>query len=160
MVPVISYFVLTSCLYCFGLTIIVEKSFYQRHKIKFDFKKRFPRNQRPMLIKIKKIKKQPQPIKDRILKEKKNPYLILTTHSSFSRLLELRITYSCLTPNQYCFVEGSEEEQRWFVFIAPEWYRPKLFSLLTAPGDPSKSHSFSLLLKLFTNQAPLRSILV
>ena len=78
----------------------------------FDFKKRFPRNQRPMLIKIKQIKKQPQPIKDRILKEKKNPYLILTTRSSFSRLLELRITYSCLTPNQYCVVEGSEEEQR------------------------------------------------
>ena len=66
-----------------------------------------------MLIKIKQIKKQSQPIKDRILKEKKKkPYLLLRTHSSFSRLLELRINYSCLTPNQYCVVEGSEEEQR------------------------------------------------
>ena len=59
-----------------------------------------------------------------------------------------------------CVVEGSKEEQRWYVFIAPERYRPKLFSLSTAPSDPSKSHPFSLLLKLLTNQAPLRSILV
>ena len=65
-----------------------------------------------MLEKTKQNKKQPQPIKDRILQGKQKPYLILTTHSSFSRLLELRITYSCLTPNQYCVVEGSEEEQR------------------------------------------------
>ena len=65
-----------------------------------------------MLKKTKQNKKQPQPIRDRILKEKQKPYLILTTHSSFSRLLELRITYSCLTPNQYCVVEGSQEEQR------------------------------------------------
>ena len=43
---------------------------------------------------------------------KKKLYLIHATHSSLSRLSELRINYSCLTPNQYCVVEGSEEEQR------------------------------------------------
>ena len=96
MVPVISYFVLIGCLYCFGLTILVEKSFYQRHTIKHLIgsgcnetqnqflrfqKNRFPRNQRPMLIKIKLIKKQSQPIEDRILKEKKKKTLSITQNS-------------------------------------------------------------------------------
>ena len=30
----ISYFVLTGYLYCFGLTTLIEKSFYQRHTTK------------------------------------------------------------------------------------------------------------------------------
>ena len=146
----ISYFVLIGCLYCFGLTTLFEKAFYQRHTSKhlmgsgcneiqkqfLRFKKKIFRETKSLCLK-KQNKNQPQPIKDRILKEKQKLNLILTTHSSLSRLLELRITYSCLAPNQYCVVEGSEEEQRWFVFIAPEWYRPKLFSLLTAPSDPS-----------------------
>ena len=34
MVLVISYFVLTGYLYCFGLTTLIEKSFYQRHTTK------------------------------------------------------------------------------------------------------------------------------
>ena len=98
----ISYIVLIGCLYFFGLTKLVEKAFSQRHTTKhlmgsgcneieeqfLRFKKKtFPRNQRPMLEKTKQNKKQPQPIKDRILQEKQKPYLILTTHSSFSRLL-------------------------------------------------------------------------
>ena len=65
-----------------------------------------------MFKKTKQNKKQPQPIKDRILKEKQKLYLIHATHSSLSTLLELRINYSCVTPNQYCVVEGSEGEQR------------------------------------------------
>ena len=65
-----------------------------------------------MFKKTKQNKKQPQQIKDRILKEKQKLYLIHATHSSLSTLLELRINYPCVTPNQYCVVEGSEEEQR------------------------------------------------
>ena len=159
--PLLIVSVLIGCLYCFGLTTLFEKAFYRRHTTTHlmgsscnEIQKQFLRCKKKIIRETKSLclKKQNK-TKQKATKEKQKLYLIHATHSSLSRLLELRINYSCLTPNQYCVVEGSE-----FVFIAPEWYRPKLFSLLTAPSDPSKSHSFSLL--LFTNQAPLRSILV
>ena len=119
-VSVISYFVLIGCLYCFGLTTLFEKAFYRRHTTTHlmgsscnEIQKQFLRCKKKIIRETKSLclKKQNK-TKQKATKEKQKLYLIHATHSSLSRLLELRINYSCLTPNQYCVVEGSEEEQR------------------------------------------------
>ena len=75
MVPVISYFVLISCLYCFGLTIIVEKSFYQRHEIKHLMGSGCNETQNQFLRFQKKISEKP---KAHVVKNKTNQKAITT----------------------------------------------------------------------------------